>query len=299
MSYNRSGLTKALFAAGLTITAASSAWAGTATMQSAEGEQIVWEYRDDAVRMSTGAGDEYALIRDGQFYLVSYEDGEAMVIDGGSLMRGFASMMPDVAPDGLRADVVSLEATGSAETIAGLKGKVFELRTRDENGVEIVEELVLSDAKEAREFSGALILMADTVAQLLPTADEKPMDALTSRLAAMKAGILRYGDEVLIASISSAKIARNRFELPAEPMDLSGLGGMMSGMQDMQMPGNELETEGVSEAGITSSILGVFGKKVDRQAGRISSSVENEVDRETDEAVDKQVNKLFGKLFRK
>ncbi|MEM1401923.1 MAG: hypothetical protein AAGG55_01215 [Pseudomonadota bacterium] len=286
----------------LTATAATSLSAGTATMQSADGEQIVWEYQEDAVRMNIDNA-QWVVIRGGSFYLVSYEDGEAMVIDGGSMMRGFASMMPDVAPAGLQADVVSFEATGRSETIAGLRGDVYELRIRDEDGQETVEELVLSDSKEAKEFSEALILMAETVAQLAPDAEESSVDALSSRLRAMNAGVLRYGQEVLISSISSEKIADVRFELPAEPMDFGGLGGMMGGLPNMEMPAEELEdgadqgSDDNGEPGLTTSIMGIFGKKVDRQSDRVSSSMENEVDRKTDETVDKQVKKVFDKLF--
>jgi len=274
--------------------------AGTATMQSAEGERIVWEYRDDAVRMTTGTQTDYVLVRDGQFFLVSYEDSEPLVIDGGSLIRSFASMMPDVTPDALSAEVVSFKATGRKERVAGLDGEVYEVRVRAEDGTETTEELVLSDAREARAFADAMLLMAETVSDLFPDTDEAT-NALTSRLATMNSGLLRYGDEIVISSISTQEIPADRFVLPAEPMDMSAMGGMLGELQGMELPTGELDDGNggavAEEGGVTNSILGIFGEKVDRQAGRISSSVENEVDRETDEAVDKQVNKLFKKLF--
>ena len=279
--------------------------AGTATMESADGERIVWEYQDDAVRMNTGDGDDYVVIRDGQFYLVSFEDDEPMVIDGGSMMRSFASMMPSVAPDDFSAEVVSIENSGRKETVAGLTGDVYEVHVRDKQGRESVQELVLSKAKEAREFSDALLLMAETVSNLVSSQAGAASDALSSRLASMNAGVLRYGEEVTISAISSSRISRSRFDLPAEPMGLSGLGGMLGGMGAADAPSEELENAseataseaGGSSNGMAASVMGIFGKKVDRQVDRVSGSVDNQVDQETDKAVDKQVNKVLKKLF--
>ena len=281
------------------------ALAGTATMESSDGESVVWEYRKDAVRMNLGSDSEYVLITDGEFYLVTDEDGEVMVIDGGSLMRSFASMVPDATPDGFNAELVEFEKTGRTETIAGLKGDVYEVRTRDDKGVESTEEIVLSDAKEAREFSEAMITMAETVASLLGR-DETPVaDALSSRLMDMNLGLLRYGNEVAVSAISSETIAAGRFVLPAEPMNFGGLDEMLGEMQGMGIPSDELDGSMDPDAGDdagaqeASAFMQMIKSKVDRQTNRISNSVENEVDRETDEAVDKQVRKVFGRLFKR
>lgn len=279
--------------------------AGTATMESADGERIVWEYQNDAVRMNTGDGNDYVLVKDGEFYLVSFEDDEPTVIDGGSMMRSFASLMPDVAPDDFSAEVLGIENSGRKEDLAGLAGDVYEVRIRDQQGRESLEELVLSEAKEAREFSDALLLMAETVSNLVSPQTTVAADALSSRLADMKMGVLRYGEEVAISSISSSKISQVRFDLPAEPMDLGGLGGMLGGMATIEIPAEELEhppEDRSSEAnesnkGMAASVMGIFGKKVDRQANRVSGSVDSKVDQETDEAVDKKLNKVLGKLF--
>lgn len=279
--------------------------AGSATMTSADGESVVWEYRDDAVRMNMGSDSEYVLITDGQFYLVTNEDGEVMVIDGGALIRSFAAMVPEATPEGFNAELVDFKKTGRTEKVAGLEGDVYEVRTLDEKGEESVVEVVLSDAREAQEFSEAMISMAETVAELVGQ-DETPVaDALSSRLEDMNLGLLRYGDEVAISAISSEPIAAARFVLPAEPMDFGGLDEMLGGMQGLELPSENadgtMDAASSDEAGAEkpTGLMGFLKRKVDRQANRVTGTVENEVDRETDEAVDNQVRKVFGKLFKK
>lgn len=280
---------------------ATGAYAGSAVMQSSDGESMRYEYRGDTMRMSGGGEEGYFLIADGTLYVISYDGGEPIVIDAGSMMQNFASMLPDTTPDELSAEVLEMSPTGRTERIADIKGEVYEVRIKDEDGEERTEEIVLSEDPKARELSKSLLRMAEQISGFLGKESNPGRDDISNRLAMLDAGFLRFGSDLVVTEISDAVVASERFELPAEPMDFGGMGALLSGMgaQDAAVEDTQDSVESqAKEGGAFSSMMKAFGKKVDRQVDRVSNSANNEVDRETDEAVDKGVNKIFGKLFR-
>jgi len=58
---------------------------------------------------------------------------------------------------------------------------------------------------------------------------------MDERLNEMDAGVLRYGSEMIVTSLSGEDIAAERFALPAAPMDMQGLGNMLRQLSE-QMP---------------------------------------------------------------
>jgi hypothetical protein len=129
---------------------------------------------------------------------------------------------------------------------------------------------------------------------------------MQGRLQDMNLGVLRYGKEMEISSIDSKAVDPARFELPAEPMNLNGLGAMLGGMMQEANGGAagtgsaDTENDGSDAAaggGLFSSMMGALGNKADRQADRVGGTVDQEIDEETDEQVDKGIGKVFGKLF--
>ncbi|MEM1143448.1 MAG: hypothetical protein AAGI88_12765 [Pseudomonadota bacterium] len=286
--------------AGVVIATASPVFAGTAVIESG-GDQMTYEYSKNALRMGTPGSDNYFLIRDDNMYSVSYEGGQPMVIDAGSMMKALGPALKQYASSEMTAELVSMKKTGKKETIAGLRGDVYTVTVRNESGENETHEVVLSTDKRAREFTDAMFLMTSLSATLGGEQAESQMNDIKSRLDRLNSGFLRFGDDMVLASIDGKTVPAERFELPAEPMDLGGLGAMLGNMGAAQGMSGDAAGSGNAEAAqqsdIFSSMMGAVGEKADRQADRVGGSVENEIDRETDEAVDKTINKAFKKLF--
>jgi len=274
--------------------------AGTATVASSEGETMTFEYRgDDLLRVGGVEDQSYMLVRDNTLYVVSFNDGEAMVINASSMMKGFSGMLQQAAPPATTAEFVSLEKAGRSETVAGIKGEVYLLTTK-EDGEERTQEVVMSDDKRAIEFRDALFIMGRAAMEAfddyqLPEDDKD----VQKQLEAMNLGVLRVGEDMKVTSLSGDSIAAARFELPAEPMDMQGLGAMMGAMGESSgQGGDSSDGEG---GGFFSNMMGALGGKADeqadRQTDRTEQKVDSKVDEETDNAVDKAVDKVFGKLF--
>jgi len=205
--------------------------AGKATIMSAEGSSAEFEYAGDKLRIDMPGGKSYMLIRDGAMYVVSFEGGAPMVFNASEMMKGMASQPGQMAPSALNAEFVSLEDTGNDETVAGMAGDIYTFTFRDENGEERSEEVVLTSDARAIEFRDALFSMS-AIAEELTTEDVmKQGRDLQERLESMKVGVLRYGKEMYVSEMSGEEIPAERFELPAQPMDMQGLGNMLKGLQ--------------------------------------------------------------------
>ena len=278
--------------------------AGSAVMQTADGESMRYEYRGDAMRMSYGSGDDYSLVVDGKLYAVTFEGGEPTVIDASAMIQNLSSMMPDSTPDELSAEVLDMSPTGRTERVAGISGDVYEVRIKGDDGKERTEQLVLSQDPRARELAKSLLRMAELISEFVGEDTTQRRDDIADRLDVLDAGLLRFGSDLVVTEISDEVVSLQRFELPAEPMDLGGMGALLGSMGGQNYPGEDAAELGdanseadKNEGGAFSSMMKAFGNKVDRQVGRVTNSANNEVDRETDEAVDKGINKVFGKLF--
>jgi hypothetical protein len=270
--------------------------AGTATITSKDGNSATFEYTDTMLRMGTGDDSTYVVVRDGSLYTVSMQDGQAMVFDAGSMMRGLSGSFAQMAPSDLNQEFVSLDKTGRSETIAGIRGDVYELRFRDDKGREQSEEIVLSTDRRAREFRDAMYLMLDAFSDVASKEAMQQSKDIQSKLTDMDVGVLRYGSEMTLTAIDGDAVALARFELPAEPMDMQGLGNMLGSMGAQgQAPADDASSG--EKKGLFSSMMGAIGNKADRQADRAGDSVEREIDEETDEQVDNAIGKAFGKLF--
>lgn len=275
--------------------AAAGAMAGKATISSGDGQPIEFEYAGDSLRMNTGEAGSYMLVLDGTMYVVSNEGGQPMVFNASSMMRGMMSSAAQFAPEQFNSEFVSLEDTGRDETVAGIKGDVYTLTYR-ENDETLSEEVVLTKDPRAREFRDAMFAMASMAEDIAgEEAAERGRD-LQKEMARLNAGILRFGREMKVTAISDEKIAAARFELPAEPMDMQGLGSMLGGAMSQQ-PAEAGEGAEQDQGGLFSSMMGAFGQKAERQKDRAGETVDNAVDEETDKAVDNAVSKALGKLF--
>ncbi|GAB5412993.1 MAG: hypothetical protein Cons2KO_05960 [Congregibacter sp.] len=270
--------------------------AGTAVMQSADGASSTFEYSEKALRVESADPSSYALVRDGTIYTVTQQDGQVIVVDAGAMMKQFgnAAAAAASAPSDLSAEVVSLEKTSRTETVAGIQGQVYEIRFIDEDGQEQTEEIVLSKNRLALEFRDALFLMVDVAASFAGGGASKVENDMRKSIAALDSGMLRYGNELVLLSISGDPVDETRFELPAEPMDMSGLGGMIGAMGAGASTGSDQEG---GKPGFFSGVVNAMGGSVGVQTGKGNVSVG--VDESTAQKVDNAVGKVWGKMFGK
>jgi hypothetical protein len=236
-----------------------------------------FEYLDtDTSRLNVSQqGDNgYLLVRDGKAYNVGRHDGEWIVLDMAQLGK-MASALGQNRSLGLEhaTQVIQMTNTGRSERVAGIKGNVYALKWRDHTGKTRHDELVLSEDRRVIAFTKAWTRATETIRRSF-TDTPPAKDELMVRIGGKKnAGILRLGDEMVIASIEPTPDEPSRFELPAPITQMPDMGELMKGAG-----GSQSEAE---EGGLFG---GVFGRKADQ---------------ETDNAIDRTINKVFDGLFGK
>lgn len=274
------------------------AQAGKATVESTEGGSAEIEYAVGLLRVGTPDMNGYMLMRDDTMYIVSLEGGTPMVFNASSMMKGMSQGATQMAPSGLMNEFVDLKDTGRNESIAGVDGDVYTFTFKDDKGNEQTEEVVLSDDERAIEFRDALFSMSAIAEDIAGEEAMEQRKDLQKRMESMDVGVLRYGQEMRITAISNEKIPTERFELPAEPMDMQGLGSMLGAMsQQTPQDGATTQDSGKKQGGVFSSMMGALGGKADRQSDRAGDAVDDKVDEKTDDAVDGALDRAFGKLF--
>lgn len=220
----------------LTLLVGTSAFAGTTEVRSKDGDVSRFEYAGDMLRIGVGGqADGYMIMRDNRVYVVSQSDGNTMVMDISQALGMFGAMANSATPSMTDDEVISLTATGRKETHAGVTGEVYLLRYRDE-GRERETELVLTDDKRALEFRDAMLRFAEAMARNMGGGQQPPSNDMQQELMALNKGVLRYGDEMTVVSLDTDAVSPSRFELPAPPTDLSGIGAILSGAMSRQQP---------------------------------------------------------------
>lgn len=287
----------------LALLCADIALAGSATVESANGEPVVFEYADgDKLRVNTSEENAYMVVRDNTMYSVIYNDGEPMVVNASTMMKGFADMAGmagQAAPSGATSEVLSIEATGRRETVAGITGEIHEMTTL-EDGREITREVVMSSDPRALELRDAMYTMVRASAGMLDEEGRRNSQDFHDRLGELDMGILRYGTEMRIAAIDGDTVAASRFELPAEPVDMSDLGGLMGAMGEGSAPG-----AGSGRGGMFSGMMErLGGGRVDAEEVEAEAEAEVEAEAESEEessrvedagkAVGGALRRLFG-----
>lgn len=275
--------------------------AGSATVESADGESMVFEYADgNKLRLNTQQDDTYMVVRDNTLYAVSYNNGQPMVVNASNVMQGFADMAKmteQAAPSGTTAELVSIKSTGRRETVAGISGEIYEITTREE-GRDVTQEVVMSSDARAIEFRDALFTMAQASTRAMDEELQKNSWEFRNELDAMNLGILRYGSEMKIAAIDGDTVASSRFELPAEPVDMSNLGGLMGAFGGAE--GNTGTGASGSGSDPASGSGGLFSGMMDKLGGR-QDTAEEAADAETEEETTpaSQAGEAVGKAFKK
>ena len=242
------------------------AYADKATYESDDGSKMVIEYEGENVRMTTSSDNSYMLLKDGEVYSVSREGDQWTVMPIGEFM---GAMTKAAESKGLLKGIgdAEYEQTGRRETVAGISGEVFRITQDDKE-----YEAVMTQDKD---------VAAATVAMVSFSAAMVNMDISDTPLGSeMKGwGMLssKESGEFTLVSIDTRRSSAERFELPAEPMEL-GLGKLFGSTpkQETKKPDSTETAEEVADK---------------------ADAYEDAVDSVTDlgESVGKAWNKLFGK----
>ena len=221
----------------LSLMVGTGAFAGTSEVRSKDGDVSRFEYSGDMLRIGVGGQAEgYMIMRDNRVYVVNESDGNLMVMDISQALVMFGAMANAATPSMTDDEVISLEATGRKETHAGITGEVYILRYRDSDGTERESELVLTDDKRALEFRDAMLRFAQAMARNMGSSQQPASNDMQKELMALNKGVLRYGEEMTVVSLDMDAVDASRFELPAPPTDLSGIGAILSGALSRQQP---------------------------------------------------------------
>lgn len=192
--------------------------AGTATLQAEDDTMEVAWLDDGRVRFGDKNDDDYMVVRNDKAYAVSLEDGAPQVIDMSSMMAMFSAMIDEKVKEYIAPDrVEKIERTGASETVAGIKGDVYNITLRDSDGELETLEAVLTDDSKVVELTRVYVATMRSLIGL------DSIDELVQQLPSNRRGILRAGDDFHLTSISDTAPNEDLFELPAKPVNLQDM----------------------------------------------------------------------------
>lgn len=190
---------------------------------------MTWQ---DANNMRINFADDsntYLLMRDGKAYTISQEDGETLVMDMASMGGMFKAMGQAMNKDHKNGDpfgsIDSVTATQQSETVAGIKGKVYNMTWTEPDGTQQSGKAVLTSDPLTVEMTQAYI---NYMGAMLGSDHVR---AYQEALPSNDTGLLQMADQFYVESIRATDPAASLFELPAEPMDLQSLMGDLMGEQ--------------------------------------------------------------------
>lgn len=194
--------------------------------------QLDW-LSNGAIRMSTQADNaSYLIVRDNQTYAVSHEGGEVRVFDLSSMFKMLGSVAKDMSPINLEQeldanwDINNYENTGKTETIAGIKGEVYQVKFNNKNNKTETETLVLTNNPIVVEMTQTYFNIFKAMTSL------EKNSSLNQLFPGDKKGLLRVGNHFKVMNISNTAPSEKRFELPAKPQSFAD---MMQEMQKLMM----------------------------------------------------------------
>lgn len=117
--------------------------------------------------------------------------------------------------------ITALEATGQAETVAGVEGERYRVSWVDSEGRARIDEAVLTNAPLVIEMQKALLDgMTRAIARGTGVGGH---EAAQQELERRGLAVLRFGDDYRLESISGNTQPDDRFALPSNPIDLRQL----------------------------------------------------------------------------
>lgn len=203
-----------------------------ATWQLNDGATTVLSVRDDQhVRIDTNEKDTYMLVQDQKVYMVRKEDDQWTAFDMdqmAGMMKMFQQNNKQISEKGLQGE---FRDTGRHETIAGYKGKVFDVEYTDQNGKKKTEEIVLSRHEDIERIHKGWVVFASRMAQMLGQDSARMLDQ-SLKSAKMKGygGMLRYGKDMTLQRVEKPNhdIAYYRLPPGVAMLNMPGMGGAIA-----------------------------------------------------------------------
>jgi hypothetical protein len=235
---------------------------------------------ENHIRMDTGEGN-YMLVSGEKTYMVTQQDGQWTVMD----MDQLAGMMERYggAQSGTLQDVdryqSSFKKTARSETIAGYKGTVYIVETRDESGNLIDKsEVVFSKHKDIKRVNQAWMTIAMRMGNIIGQKTSLAVDRATQKAEKSGYGGFLRVDEMVLKNVSKPSLNDSYYEMPdgAKMVDLKSSRSMESGESDQQGEGS------------------AYIEDVGEEAG---DAAKDEVKRNTVRKVKEGVGGLFKKVF--
>ena len=199
-----------------------------ATWRMKDGANTKLSVRDDKhVRIDTNEKDTYMLVKDKKVYMVRKEDGQWTAFD----MDQMADMMKMFGRKNKQFNKTDFNEkyrdTGRYETIAGYKGKVFEVEYTDHQGQKKTDEMVLSKHKDVERIHKGWMVFASRMAQMLGQDSARNLDQ-SLKSAKMKGygGMLRYGKDLILQRVDKPSLKISHYQLPpgVKMMDMPSMG---------------------------------------------------------------------------
>ncbi|ANJ66889.1 hypothetical protein A9404_05410 [Halothiobacillus diazotrophicus] len=205
-------------------------WAGgQAVLQSGQGSQaeqaqLAW-LDDEHLRMDITHPPAEILLRSGHLYAITQVGGVPVVANVGNLdqmaqILGQGNRLHGQIDRKLARSVASFKATGQHEVVAGIRGEVYRVVWQDAQGKEHTDQAVLTTNPTVVELTRAL--------QNLGAAANKGGDARSAEVIRRGLGVLSYGRDYRLVSLSANPPAAADLDLPTQGVDvqrlLQGLG---------------------------------------------------------------------------
>lgn len=187
-------------------------------------DRLTLTWRDaNTLRMEFGDPNHYMVMRDGKTYSVTLDGDGAQVMDMAGMSAMIQAMNPNKEDDNPFGDSESMKATSEHKTVAGIKGRVYQMQWNDpEESKPKSSEVVLTNDPLVIEMTHAYF---NSMSAMIGA---KYIDIFKDNLPAKASGLLQVGDDFTVESITKADPAAALFELPAKPMGLQSLLGGMS-----------------------------------------------------------------------
>ena len=199
-----------------------------ATWRMNDGANTKLSIHDDKhVRIDTNEKDTYMLVKDNKVYMVRKEDGQWTAFDMDQMAGMMKMFQKNKKPSNAKEFQEKFKDTGRFETIAGYKGKVFDVEYTDDAGKKQTDEMVLSKHKDIVKIQEGWVVFASRMAQTLGQDSAQKLDQ-SLKSAQMKGygGMLRYGKDMILQRVEKPSLDITYYQLPpgVRMMDMPSMG---------------------------------------------------------------------------
>ena len=179
-----------------------------------------------------GDVESYLLFKEKQAQVITGYQGNTLIMDLANLSTmaqnlGVLSVL-GIDSEKLKINIISMQATGRKEKVAGIEGDIYKLIwTR--NNVRQQDELVLSSSKQAWEYTEAWTSAVDAITNSSPSISIDG-GALLDTISNEKLGILRLGNRFRLVSVLNIPPNPARFNTPDTSFTIPDLGGLLGNL---------------------------------------------------------------------